>query len=146
MLSFRSPFDPSSSICKTSGYGYSHGWDSRASGQETMILGCLTSVAVFPSRLSAASHRNNRHRVVSGFCLSSSVFPCQYHSTSAPHSSSSMFCSYQKYKRTKPANFPKINALSEVGERWIEENLHLLLNGLTLYISTALRLKYRFQE
>ena len=62
MLSFHSPFDPSGSICKTSDYGYSREWDSSDRGQGTVILGCLTSRAVFPSRLPAASHRSRCRR------------------------------------------------------------------------------------
>ena len=85
MLSFRSPFDPSGCICKTSDYGYSYGWDSSARGQGTMILGCLTSRAVSPSRLPAASHQNSRNRAVSGFYLSISLSLCQYHSSNAPY-------------------------------------------------------------
>ena len=42
-----------------------------------------------------------------GFSPSTSVFPCQYHSTNAPDSSSSTRCSYQKDKWTKPGNLPK---------------------------------------
>ena len=36
-----------------------------------------------------------------------SVSPCQYHSTNAPHSSSSTCCSYLKDKRAMPGNLPK---------------------------------------
>jgi len=107
MLSFRSPFEPSSSICKTSDCGYSHRWDSIARGQGTMVLGCLTSRAVFPSRLPATSHQNSRNRAVSGFYLSISVFLCQYHSTNAPFPSSSICCSNQKDKRSNLGTFQK---------------------------------------
>ena len=48
------------------------------------------------------------------FSLSTSVFPCQYHSTIAPHSSSSTCCSHQKDKRIKPGNLPKNKPLSEI--------------------------------
>ena len=34
-------------------------------------------------------------------------FPCQYHSTNVPHSSSSTFCFYHKEKRAKTGNLPK---------------------------------------
>ena len=61
---------------------------------------------------------------VTGRCFSpsASVFPCQYHSTNAPYSVSSTCCFYQKDKRAKPGNLPKkSNALSEIGEHWIEK-------------------------
>lgn len=35
-------------------------------------------------------------------------------------------CSYQKDKRSKPANFPESSALSEIGERWIEKCFHVV--------------------
>ena len=38
------------------------------------------------------------------FYLSTLVFPCQYHSTNSPYSSSSTRCSYQKDKWDKPGN------------------------------------------
>ena len=41
-------------------------------------------------------------------------FPRQYHSTNAPHSSSSTCCSYQKGKRAKSGNLPKSNAVSDI--------------------------------
>ena len=44
-----------------------------------------------------------------GFPPSTSVFPCQNHSTNAPRSSSSTCCSFQKDKREKPGNLPKCN-------------------------------------
>ena len=60
-----------------------------------------------------------------------SVFPCQYHSTNDPHSSSTTWC-YYKDNQTKAVNFPKFSALSEFGERWIEEKLHLLFKGVNV--------------
>ena len=44
-------------------------------------------------------------------------FPCHYHSTDAPLSSSSTRCSYQKDKRAKPGKLPKNYALSETLDR-----------------------------
>ena len=38
-------------------------------------------------------------------------------------------CSYLQDKWTKPANLPKNNARSEVGERSLEEYCHLVLQG-----------------
>ena len=42
------------------------------------------------------------------------VFPCQYHSTNAPFSSSSTCCSYHKDKRSKIVDLPKSNSPSEI--------------------------------
>ena len=47
-------------------------------------------------------------------------FPCQYHPTNAPHSSSSTRCSYQKDKRAKPGNLPKSNAVSQIDVQRVE--------------------------
>jgi hypothetical protein len=41
------------------------------------------------------------------FSSCTSVFPCQCHSTVAPHSSSSTRCFYQMDKRAKRGNLPK---------------------------------------
>jgi hypothetical protein len=50
-----------------------------------------------------------------GFSPSTSVFPCHYHSTNAPYSSSSMRCPYQNDKRAKRWYLPERNALWEIG-------------------------------
>jgi hypothetical protein len=42
-----------------------------------------------------------------GFSASTSAFPCQYQSTNALHSPSSICCFYQKHKWAKPGNFHK---------------------------------------
>ena len=42
-----------------------------------------------------------------GFSASTSAFPCQYKSTNAPHSPSSIRCFYQKHKWAKSGNFHK---------------------------------------
>ena len=47
-----------------------------------------------------------------GLSPSTSVFPCQYHSTNAPYSSSSTCCSYQKDKQKKSGNLLKCSAFS----------------------------------
>jgi len=64
-----------------------------------------------------------------GFCPSTSFFPCQYHSGSAQWLSSSHPCSYQD-KRANPGNHPKSNPLSAVGEHWMEQYGHLIVEGL----------------
>jgi hypothetical protein len=47
------------------------------------------------------------------FSPSTSVFPCQYHSTNVPYTSASTSYSYQD-KRAKPGNLPKNKALSQM--------------------------------
>jgi hypothetical protein len=37
---------------------------------------------------------------------------------------------YQKDKRAKPGNLPESNALSEIGENWIEKYFHFVFEGL----------------
>ena len=46
------------------------------------------------------------------FPASISVFHCQYHSISVPHSPLFLYRSYQKDKRAKSGNLPKSNPLS----------------------------------
>jgi hypothetical protein len=55
------------------------------------------------------------------FSASTSAFPCQYLSTNAPYSSSSACCSYED-RWAKSVNVPKTNALSEIGEHWVEKD------------------------
>jgi hypothetical protein len=59
-------------------------------------------------------------------------FPCQYHSTNAPYSfiHSSACCSYQKDKRAKPGKYPKSNAVSEIGVRWIGKYFYSVFKAL----------------
>jgi hypothetical protein len=61
-----------------------------------------------------------------GFSPSTSVLPCQYHSTSAACLFSSQGCSYQKDKQTKPGNLPKSSALWEIGLHWVEKDFNVL--------------------
>ena len=49
-------------------------------------------------------------------------------STSAPQSPSSTCCFHQKYKRAKPGNLSKSNALVEIGEHWLEKYFHLVFS------------------
>jgi hypothetical protein len=65
------------------------------------------------------------------FYPSTSVFPCQYHSSFALYISSSTCCSYQKDEREKSRNLPKWNVLSEVGEHWIQNCFHYILYRTT---------------
>ena len=57
--------------------------------------------------------------------LHTSVLPCLYPSTNAPHSSSSKCWSYKKGKWAMPGDLPKSSVLSKVGKRWTEQNFHL---------------------
>jgi len=57
-----------------------------------------------------------------------SVSPCQYHSTNAPWSSSSLCCSYQKDKRSYPGNLRKCRAVPEIVVHWLENYFHLLFS------------------
>jgi len=43
------------------------------------------------------------------------VLPCKYHTTSAPHSSSSIRCCYQQDIGTKPGNLPKSSSFGNPG-------------------------------
>ena len=72
------------------------------------------------------------------------VLPCQYHSTNAPFSSLSTYCSYQKDKLVKLKNLPK-NALTEIGECWLtlfvfckEEKYITVYSGLPIVLLTLL--------
>ena len=56
-----------------------------------------------------------------GFSTSTSVFPCQYHSSNGTYASSTTCCSFQTDERAKDENFQKTNALMEIGQRWIEK-------------------------
>ena len=49
--------------------------------------------------------------------------PCQYHSTSALHSSSSTCCPYQKDKWAQPGDLLKCNTLLEIREDYREKDL-----------------------
>jgi hypothetical protein len=75
-----------------------------------------------------------------GLSPSTSVFPCQYHPTKTPHSSSSTCCFYQKDKSAKPGDLPTSSAVSQNGQHWIEEYFHLVYKLLNtgnsrLYLS-----------
>jgi hypothetical protein len=92
----------------------------------------LTAEARVPSQLSSSEISGEKTGTGTGFAPTTSVFPCQYHYTNAPHSSSSTCCSYQKGKRGKPGNLPKSDALSEIGKKWTEIYFHFfpVLKGL----------------
>jgi hypothetical protein len=78
----------------------------------------VSPVSIIPPMLH--SHSFIYHRRCIMFFSQYSSFPCQYHPTNAPYSSSTC-CSYQKHKRAKFANFPKSNSLSEIGEHWLQK-------------------------
>lgn len=52
--------------------------------------------------------------------------------TNAPYTSSSAYCSYQKDKWTKPGNFPKRNALSEITKKKIHFSCYSRFKNLKL--------------
>ena len=56
-----------------------------------------------------------------GFSSGCPVFPCQYHSTTAPHSTSCTYYRSQKDKRVKPGS------VSEIVEHWIENYIYFFL-------------------
>jgi hypothetical protein len=93
----------------------------------------LTAETRFRSQASPCEICGGQSGTGTGFSPITSVLHYQYHSTTAPYSSSSTRRSYQKAKFTKPGNLPKSNALSEIEERWIEEYGHLsVFEGLTV--------------
>ena len=69
-------------------------------------------VSIIPPMLHTHSFTYHPHYIM--FLSQSFCFPCQYHSTNAPHSSSSTRWSYRKDKRARPGNLPKSNALTEI--------------------------------
>jgi len=58
-----------------------------------------------------------------------SIFPCQYHSTSAPHSSSPTCWTCQN-KWAKPGNLQQSDGISEIEDRWIENYFHFFFRSL----------------
>lgn len=75
----------------------------------TQVVGCmqlpLTAEVRVRSQAGPCDTYRGHRDTGTDFSPSTSVFPCQYYSTSAPHSSSCY--SYQKDKRPKPDNLPK---------------------------------------
>ena len=68
-----------------------------------------------------------------GFSLSTSVFPYQYHSTNAPHS-----CPYQNGKQVKSRNLKKSNAVSDIGEA-LDRNVATFTLFLLLKVSNFVK-------
>jgi hypothetical protein len=52
---------------------------------------------------------------------STSFFPRRCHSTKASYLSSPACCSFQNNERAKSGSLPKSNAVSEIGENWVEK-------------------------
>ena len=100
---------------------------------------------LFRFRLSVSFHRSSTHvhssinHAVQCSSPSTSVFPCQYHSTIAPYSSSSSTCCpYQKGRDVGPVNLSKTNALSEHWHHWLEKYFHFFCNGWMWVIFTRI--------
>ena len=74
-----------------------------------------TSEAWFRSQHNPCEIFGGQSSTGTGICPSTSVFPCQHHSTSAVYSSSSTCYSYQKDKRVKSWNLPKTIAFPVIG-------------------------------
>jgi hypothetical protein len=90
-----------------------------------------TSEAWFRSQHSPCEIFGGQSSTGTGICPSTSVFPCQHHSTSAVYSSSSTCYSYQKDKRVKSWNLPKTIAFPVIGVHWTESSFtFLILKGL----------------
>ena len=72
---------------------------------------------------------NTRSSTATGFSPSTPLFPCQYHSTNTPHSSSTIrvYYTYQD-KWAKPGTFRKSNDLSEIGKHWTENYCHFFIS------------------
>jgi hypothetical protein len=62
----------------------------------------LNAETRFRSQVSPRGLCDRQSVIGTGFSPNTAVFSCQYHSTNAPHPSSSTSCSYQKDKRVKP--------------------------------------------
>jgi hypothetical protein len=66
---------------------------------------CIAEARV-RSWVSPRGSRGGQSRNGAGLSPSASVFPCQCHSTNSPHSSSSLYHSYQRFKGAEPGNLP----------------------------------------
>ena len=62
-------------------------------------------------------------------------FPCQYHSTNAPYSTSSACCSYQRINWRYPATFRKAFLIQKPWENWTENLFFLILRFSDIEIS-----------
>ena len=78
-------------------------------------------------------------------CLPVPVFPCQYHSTIAPHSPWSTCCHYQKDKRAKPGDLPKSNSVSELQQFWVANCFHFFYEPSDFTV-IPVRLKLSFSR
>jgi len=59
------------------------------------------------------------------FSPGTSVYPCQYYSTSSTYSFLSTRCSNHTDELAKPEDLPKCEALSAIGHHWIKTCFHL---------------------
>jgi hypothetical protein len=79
------------------------------------LVAGLSGKSRFRSQVSRCEICGGQSDTEIGFPPSTSVFFSQYHYLSAPHSSSSTWCSYRKDKRDMPGNLTKSSGLSEMG-------------------------------
>ena len=88
------------------GINCSISWQCHSSGRQFCFP--FTAEALVRSQASPCDICGAQSGTVTGFLPSTSIPPCQYHSTIAPHSSSSKLCSYQKDKPSKPGTFQNL--------------------------------------
>jgi hypothetical protein len=86
----------------------------------------LTTEARFRSQTNTYEFCGAESSTATGFSPSTSLFPFQYHSTSAPYSSSTTRY-FQQTKRRNQANNAKSNALFNIKEHRIEKNFHVII-------------------
>jgi len=82
---------------------------------QAIIGGPVTAKNRVRSKVSPCGICGGRSGIEKGVSPSTVVLSCQYQSTSAPHSSSSTCCSYQKGKRANPDYLTNRNVLSIAG-------------------------------
>ena len=93
--------------------------------------GPLTADDRVRSKVSPCGICGGRSGIEKDFSPSTVVLPCQYQSTSAPHSSSC--CSYQKDKRANPGYLTNHNVLLITGKHWIDNFRLFSVFGMLMF-------------